>query len=65
MDIEPWTSSIKTTPEALDGINDLTKFSCKPVQDEDLVTASSSVAQRLEDLKITNQTQLIITGRLL
>ena len=60
VDIEPRTSSIKTTAEALGRVDDLTKFAAQ-LQDEDLVIALRSVAQRLEDYKIANLTQSIIT----
>ena len=48
MDIEPRTSSIKTTAEALDRVNDLTKFAAN-FKIKILSTALGSVAQRLED----------------
>ena len=59
-DVEHWTSSIKTTAEALGRMDDLTKFAAK-LEDEDVVVALSSVAQRLEDYKIADQTQSITT----
>ena len=48
MDIEPRTSSINTTAEAMGRVDNLTEFAAK-LQDEDLVIALSSVAHRLED----------------
>ena len=59
VDIEPWTS-IKTTAEALGRVDDLTKFADQ-LHDEDLVIALCSVAQQLEDYKIANQMQSMIT----
>ena len=59
VDIKPQTS-IKTTTEALGCVDNLTKFVAQ-LQDEDLVIVYCSVAQQLEDYKIANQMQSIIT----
>ena len=59
--MQMWTLSVglssnKTTAEALGRVtDDLTKFAVK-LQGQDLLIALSSLAQRLQDYKIANQT---------